>query len=558
MSTAPVPDVSVIIGAYNAMPYFTQCITSVLRQTIGHERMEVILVDDGSTDGTGEEIDRYAELHPAVIKAIHQPNSGGPAAPRNVGIERARGRYLFFLDADDYLGDEALERMTAMADEQQSDVILGKMVGVGGRGAPASMYKKNQPDADLFSSRVYWTLGPMKLFRRTLIEEHGLRFDTTLKTGEDQPFTAMAYLKARRISVVADYECVYAVKRDDGGNTTSRVVETEPRIRILTTMLPLVGEHTKPGRERDHLMYRHLTLELHRAFQLLVRESDHGLRARFAAELGTVVREWHSDALYARLPAIMRLQYHFLVAQDLDRLIDVVTYVQQQRKRNKMAKMAGWHSLMPSGLLVEDDRVYAQYPYFRDATVDVPDSVFDLTAEIPRDVRVTAVEAGAAEIRLHGDAVPAAFPRQQSPKPARSQALVCPAPTVTGVDWTAGAAMALTVSGTFPTPLPAGKLYLTATTGSGHSRVVRVKPAEDRSFSASVTLGRGDWTIGIRLEQAGRYADVALTPEHTPTSTKRIRSLRPWYGRPLAKGPELRVRVGRINPVRAARKRIGL
>ncbi|WP_328344348.1 hypothetical protein OG873_32180 [Streptomyces violaceus] len=79
-----------------------------------------------------------------------------------------------------------------MADTNGSDVVLGKMVGVGGRGAPRSMFRRNQPRTDVFSSRVYWTLSPLKLFRRDLIERLELRFRTDLRVGEDQPFVAMA------------------------------------------------------------------------------------------------------------------------------------------------------------------------------------------------------------------------------------------------------------------------------------------------------------------------------------------------------------------------------
>ncbi len=143
------PHVTVVIAAYNAMPYLTRCVDSVLGQSLAPEAVEVVAVDDGSTDGTGAELDRFARLHPERVRVVHQENSGGPAAPRNTGIGLARGRYVFFLDADDYLGPEALERMAAMADENGSDVVVGKLVGVGGRTPPTSMFRRDQPDADL-------------------------------------------------------------------------------------------------------------------------------------------------------------------------------------------------------------------------------------------------------------------------------------------------------------------------------------------------------------------------------------------------------------------------
>lgn len=149
----PGATVSVVIAAYNAMPYLTQCITSVAEQSIGRERLEVIVVDDGSTDGTPEELERLEGVYPDLLRVFRQENSGGPSAPRNLGLDHATGTFVFFLDADDRLGPEALERMVRMAEENGTDVVLGKMVGVGGRGAPTSMFRRNQPRTDVFDSR---------------------------------------------------------------------------------------------------------------------------------------------------------------------------------------------------------------------------------------------------------------------------------------------------------------------------------------------------------------------------------------------------------------------
>src|ERR1044071_9302493 len=95
MDSGTVPDVSVIIPAYNGMPYFIRCIESVVGQTLGLDRMEVVIVDDGSSDGTGEEAARWAEKPPGVFRVLHEEGSVGPAKPRNTGLDVARGRYVF-------------------------------------------------------------------------------------------------------------------------------------------------------------------------------------------------------------------------------------------------------------------------------------------------------------------------------------------------------------------------------------------------------------------------------------------------------------------------------
>ncbi|WP_037653552.1 glycosyltransferase family 2 protein, partial [Streptomyces exfoliatus] len=145
------PDVSVVIGAYQAMPYLIRCLESVEAQTLGAGRLEIIAVDDGSTDGTGEYLDAFAARTAIDTRVVHQENSGGPSGPRNTGLGLARGRYVFFLDADDYFGEEALERMVAMGDRAGTDVVLGKVVGVN-RGAAKSMWKQTVERADIYFS----------------------------------------------------------------------------------------------------------------------------------------------------------------------------------------------------------------------------------------------------------------------------------------------------------------------------------------------------------------------------------------------------------------------
>ena len=86
----PQPDVSVIVPVWNAMPYLVTCLSSLLEQTIDRGRMEVVAVDDGSTDGSGEQLDLVAACWP-TLQVVHQPASGGPSRPRNVALDRASG-----------------------------------------------------------------------------------------------------------------------------------------------------------------------------------------------------------------------------------------------------------------------------------------------------------------------------------------------------------------------------------------------------------------------------------------------------------------------------------
>ena len=122
---------SVVIPVYNVKDYLPKCIDSVLAQDF--EDYEVILIDDGSTDGeSGAICDRYAAAHPERIRAIHKPN-GGVGEARNVGIEAAQGEYLIFIDSDDYIAPNMFRVLADAVARFGSDII-----GFGGAcGSPA-------------------------------------------------------------------------------------------------------------------------------------------------------------------------------------------------------------------------------------------------------------------------------------------------------------------------------------------------------------------------------------------------------------------------------------
>lgn len=111
--------VSVIVPVYNVESYLRRCLDSVLQQTL--KDIEVVIVDDGSPDGSPTICDAYAELD-ARVKVIHKANAGLGYA-RNTGIEHASGRYFCFLDSDDYLEQNALQRLYELAERNDLDVV---------------------------------------------------------------------------------------------------------------------------------------------------------------------------------------------------------------------------------------------------------------------------------------------------------------------------------------------------------------------------------------------------------------------------------------------------
>ncbi|MFE5400647.1 glycosyltransferase family 2 protein [Streptomyces sp. NPDC056580] len=359
------PDVSVVVAVYNTMPYLTECLESLVGQSIGLDRLEIVAVDDGSTDDSGRELDRFAERYPGTVKVIHQANSGGPAAPSNRALDVATGRYVYFVGSDDHLGPQALERMVACADEQGSDVVVGKMVGTNGRYVHQALYKKNDPDVRLVGSALPWTLANTKLFRRELVERHKMRFPEHLPVGSDQPFTIEACVRARKISVVADYTCYYAVKRGDAGNITYRA-DHLARLRCTAEIMDFTAGLIEPGPERDAVLRRHFTWELAKLVQHDFPALDRPLQREICEGIARLADAYFTDGIRDAMDVKRRVRICLARAGAIEELCEAIT----SEKANGAPPF-----------VLEGERAYARYPGFRDPRIGLADRCFELVKE---------------------------------------------------------------------------------------------------------------------------------------------------------------------------------
>ncbi|MFF8423554.1 glycosyltransferase family 2 protein [Streptomyces sp. NPDC016566] len=252
--------VSVVVPVYNPGPYIEDCVASLLRQSLPPEEFEVLFVDDGSTDATAARLDALAAEHPH-IRVVHQENSGWSGKPRNVGIEASRGEFVMFVDTDDHLGDEALERMYEYGVAHKADVIVGKMAGKG-RPVPVELFRRNHPYATVDNAPLIDSLTPHKMLRRSFLERTGLRFPEGRRRLEDHVFITEAYLRADNVSVLSDYVCYYHVKREDAANAGIQRFEPAGYFKNLREALDVVERYTEPGLLRDKLLRRWLRVEL--------------------------------------------------------------------------------------------------------------------------------------------------------------------------------------------------------------------------------------------------------------------------------------------------------
>ncbi|WP_169512916.1 glycosyltransferase family 2 protein [Actinopolymorpha alba] len=305
--------VSVIIPVYNPGPCLDSCLESLLGQSMSPGEYEVLFVDDGSDDGTPVRLDRLAEQH-SHIRVIHAARTGGPGRPRNIGVEVSNGEYVYFLDPDDWLAPLALERMYAMAIRNSADIVIGKLVGHGGRGVPKSLFRESREPADLLKDNLFSFLTPHKLFRTAFLLRHQLRFAEGPVWLEDHRLVVEAYFRAKVICVLADEVCCHWVKRESRAHYSARKFDARDYYRSLRAVLDIVDAHTEPGEERDQI-YAHWYHG--KMIRLLGGRSFLGVpvrRSRYQMyrEVRRLARERFAPAVDRWLPLSMRVRAQLL------------------------------------------------------------------------------------------------------------------------------------------------------------------------------------------------------------------------------------------------------
>lgn len=224
------PDLSIIVTAYNIERYIEQCLTSVAAQTFGD--FEVLVVDDGSSDATPNKIIEFCALDSRFVPVLLAENSpGGVATAANAGLDRARGRWVGFVDGDDYVEPRMFERLVDAAVAADTDLAvcgyLEVVDGSGERRDPADAHRwaeltESWYALDVHTRRQFLRLIAVpwrKLYRRGLLEDHAIRFPVSSCFFEDNPFHWFTVVSARSIAVVPEVLCYHRVDR--AGQTMS-------------------------------------------------------------------------------------------------------------------------------------------------------------------------------------------------------------------------------------------------------------------------------------------------------------------------------------------------
>ena len=209
--------ISVIVPVYNVEKYLRKCLDSIVNQT--YRDLEIILIDDGSTDNSGAICDEYGQKD-SRIKVVHKTN-GGLSSARNCGLEIARGDYITFIDSDDYIESDTIETVVKTFLNKQVEVVLIREKQVNEKGETTKIVGDKPTDKIFYKDKEFLVeliLGKQingvcdKFYKRDCLE--GLRFEENKHHGEDMLFNVMFLDKVKNVGYVDSIKYSYVANEN--------------------------------------------------------------------------------------------------------------------------------------------------------------------------------------------------------------------------------------------------------------------------------------------------------------------------------------------------------
>ena len=267
---------SVIVPAYNAEKTIRKCLDSILHQTRPVD--ELIVINDGSTDATGQILHEYTERFPKCVRTQTVEN-GGQGRARNIGFALSTGDYIGYIDSDDWIDPQMYEKLLSTADREKSDLVICEVLAhfPDGRTEREYIYREDRMIAAAgFPNN--------KLFRRELIKD--IRYPEDKLWYEDAEFTAIAIHRANRISHIPD--ALYHYQR--GLPSTMNNNNARKNLDLLTVMMHLEDELLPDARDDfEFLLLNHVLLDgMNRV---------HAMDAKDKREVLRLMREYAKDKI---------------------------------------------------------------------------------------------------------------------------------------------------------------------------------------------------------------------------------------------------------------------
>ena len=258
--------VSIIVPIYNAENYLRRCVDSILNQE--YTDYELLLVNDGSTDASGDICEEYGDRDPRVI--VIQKENTGVSDSRNRALDRARGKYLQFLDSDDWITPDATRLFVRAAEEYGCDMVIsdfyrvvGERLSTKGDIEEEGVLTREEFAAHMMENPADFYYGVLwnKLYRRDIVEEHNLRMDTDINWCEDFMFN-LEYIRYAKVFYALHAPIYYYVKRK--GSLASQGINISKTVKMKLNVFEYYNNFYKHVLEEED--YEKNRLQVYRFF----------------------------------------------------------------------------------------------------------------------------------------------------------------------------------------------------------------------------------------------------------------------------------------------------
>ncbi len=277
---------SIIIPVYNAEKFIERCVNSIIDQAKDFSDIELVIINDGSTDKSPQILKRLQDLYPIII--LYDQQNSGEGHTRNVGLEKAKGDYIWFIDADDYIEGTVLNNIHKTLVNQKPETILFgyKSVDLEGEKLSEVKYEDAVLTADeLISKSLYSNTVWSKVINRNLIRSNKLSFDPTVKTATDFDFSFRVLYYSEKIAMLNDVSYNYVVNPDSISN-----IRTREHLEKLAKDSVIVASNIKEF--------------------LIINEKDYEGRMK-------IFKPWLNNYLYGLLFSVFRFNYSITFIEEI-------------------------------------------------------------------------------------------------------------------------------------------------------------------------------------------------------------------------------------------------
>ncbi len=296
------PKASIVVPVYNIKDYLGKCVASILAQT--ERDFELLLVDDGSTDGSGALCDDLAGQDPR-IRVIHQENQG-PGSARNTGIRAAVGKWLLQVDGDDWIDPDALEKTLEAGEREDADLVVFCIRTVDSQGRELAVLTENAEKNKGLKPREHRELlltapsAPNKLYRRDLFQRAGAEYPAR-KWYEDACVTPKLIANAS-VMVFLDYAGYNYLQRTGSTMHSSDIGRNAEILDAFDSIFSYFQEKGLFEEYRDELCFLAFThIFMDASMRVLRMDRKHPLIPRFAAYVKEKFPDYRQNKYMARL-----------------------------------------------------------------------------------------------------------------------------------------------------------------------------------------------------------------------------------------------------------------